>query len=411
LNPSKKLDVVRGAAQIASIRGMTEVHPDHKGEQVIFAIEYRVRGMLFPQSEPLVIDVRSPQPARFLFSRNSMAGRPAPDGEFFLDVLTRRKPKQAILSFLQELRSSKKMPVRPPFEFLADPRGKIRGLHHVERTGGPEAYEDFASGLQRDLYAAASRILSITRWRIDAAGPHQPIVEMCSGFFSFGSPVFNELPLPENILFEFERDLRVTDEQKADIIRYFENEIDEPLAHRLFREAWTARISSPRSAIMTGVAALEVRIKEAIAELVPGATWLVTNLPSPNVVKILTEGIQGLPAKNSIAGRVLPPPEAVLALLKNAVTLRNSLAHVGKGGIRRSDTQDMLAAIRDTLSLLDYYCGHEWAICHISESTVGQFTGVDVADLKRRINNEDQLLLQAKVKGSFQRSNLPSRLD
>lgn len=59
---------------------------------------------------------------------------------------------------------------------------------------------------------------------------------------------------------------------------YVNQGLDEPLGHLLFREAWNQRITNPTSALVIGMSAAEVAIKQFVSILVPDAEWLVLGI-------------------------------------------------------------------------------------------------------------------------------------
>jgi hypothetical protein len=83
----------------------------------------------------------------------------------------------------------------------------------------------------------------------------------------------------------------VKDVPSGEIVRLVEEGKEEPVAHQLFREAWALRDSNPASALVIGMAAAELGVKELIGALVPNAQWLAKEIPSPSLVKILREYI------------------------------------------------------------------------------------------------------------------------
>ena len=131
------------------------------------------------------------------------------------------------------------------------------------------------------------------------------------------------------------------------------------------------------------IAALEAAAKRCISELVPRTTWLLDNMPSPSVFKILRDYIPTLPARNLICGEVVIP-KALRSCIQDGVEVRNKIIHVGeipakeqesKGYTRfrlnlRSETYSLLFAVRDTVWLLDYYQGHSWALDYVRKSTL-----------------------------------------
>ena len=331
-------------------------------------------------------------------------------GHFYLRAVSRRTAGENLKTFLTEIITTNQLPERTKFEFKVDTQGKPQATYFREGTGGPQIYDEFASQLHQQLFDSASAILSIARWRVDAYGAHQPIVELCNGYFSFDGKTFHELPLPGSMYIEIKREFCTTDDQKEQNVEYYEKNVLEPFAHRMFREAWSERLRSPRSALIAGVASLEIGVKEAIADLVPDAEWIVFKLPTPDVVSILREGLQTLPVRLKIAGKVVPLPDDILKQLRTAVTMRNNLAHAGKGKVQRDKVNDILCLIRDILSLFDYYRGHEWALCHVSSATLAVLPGIDLAAIQEKIRTEDRL--QETTAGAvMQISDLPNRID
>jgi len=145
---------------------------------------------------------------------------------------------------------------------------------------------------------------------------------------------------------------------------------DEPIYHVLFREAWEQRSSSPGSALVIGMSALEVGVKSLIATLVPDARWLAMHLPAPPLIQILVDYVPTLPAQHAFSGKVKPPPPAVLDAIRKGVTLRNDLAHRGERPPDFDTLESILLAIKDCLWLFDYYGGYAWAAEFISRESL-----------------------------------------
>jgi hypothetical protein len=77
-------------------------------------------------------------------------------------------------------------------------------------------------------------------------------------------------------------------------VRLFREGIDEPFPYELMREAWAQRSANPRSALITAITALEIAVKQFIARRVPPADWLVENVPTPDVIKLIREYLPAL---------------------------------------------------------------------------------------------------------------------
>jgi hypothetical protein len=143
----------------------------------------------------------------------------------------------------------------------------------------------------------------------------------------------------------------------------------EPLGHELFREAWAIRGSNPRSSLLIGVAAAEVRFKELVSSLAPQAEWLAMNSPSPDLMKMLRSYLPTLPTKLRINNGAWPPPKTVRRLLTEAIAARNRIAHGAGDAIHGPALTKILHAIRDLLYLLDVYAGEQWAWDNVSHET------------------------------------------
>jgi hypothetical protein len=164
----------------------------------------------------------------------------------------------------------------------------------------------------------------------------------------------------------------VADAEWASFVGMAEAGVQEPIGHELLREAWGLRHDSPRSALVIGVAAAEVGMKQLVAALVPGARSLVEDLPAPPLARMAKHTLPELPIRASV-----PPdrrcPKAIHQLLDAAVRDRNATVHRGLEPSRYVHTT--LVGIREFLYLLDLYRGHEWAVDQLSPATL-QHLGV-----------------------------------
>lgn len=113
------------------------------------------------------------------------------------------------------------------------------------------------------------------------------------------------------------------------------------------------------------MAAAEIGTKQLVSQLVPDAAWLAENLPTPPLIRMLSEYLPQLPLVNTDPPLV-PPPSSILDSLRKGVKMRNSAAHVGARALDHDDVQAVIEAVQDLLWLFDYYAGHRWALDHLS---------------------------------------------
>jgi len=83
-----------------------------------------------------------------------------------------------------------------------------------------------------------------------------------------------------------------------DIRSLFDAGLEAPLALQLLVEAKSQTRTYPRSALVIGVTAAEIAIKQLVGELAPDTRWLLENLPSPPIFKIARDYIPTLKVKH-----------------------------------------------------------------------------------------------------------------
>jgi hypothetical protein len=146
----------------------------------------------------------------------------------------------------------------------------------------------------------------------------------------------------------------------------------------LFHEAWSQVGTNPRSALVIGVTAAEVGLKRLIATLVPGTDWLMEEVQTPPVGKILRKFLPTLQVKAKRGdGGPITPPRQLIRQIEKAVEYRNDVVHTGAAPPSREELAKMLRAISDLLWFFDVYLGEHWAIKHVSPETMKywQLTG------------------------------------
>jgi len=235
----------------------------------------------------------------------------------------------------------------------------------------PQAFQSFESQIHNELSDYATRTVRVLRWVHGVPGHHNP-VKLTLGM-SWSRDGFSWRPMPHTI------ELRIVSsvahsKWNDDIARNAEAVVraghNEPVGHELHHEAAEQAASNPRSALVIGIAAAEIGLKECISRLVPQARWLVEHAPSPPLVQMLVDFVPTLPAKATIGGKVLPPPSKIVETLKKGVAKRNQIVH-GRATTLDGDTlREVLWAVRDVLYLLDIYSGFVWAEKNISYETV-----------------------------------------
>jgi hypothetical protein len=141
------------------------------------------------------------------------------------------------------------------------------------------------------------------------------------------------------------------------------------IGQSIFYEAWQLRRSNPKVALVMAVAAAETGFKEYVADLMPETEWLLENIQSPPLIKMLREFMELIPTRETIHGKVLRPPKNIITLIQTGVEHRNKMVHTGKLELSIDKLLPILNAIKDLLWILDYYRGNSWAIQYLQKST------------------------------------------
>lgn len=263
-----------------------------------------------------------------------------------------------------------------------DPSARVVALLDAFRTAErPLIYDELeqplkslAETVQDELFSATVRVFGLLRWRNANPGSHRRFIDRGTTW-SLNGDDWYAMPVRVIPHGRVSRGLILTEESRRNVAELVAEGRAEPLAHELLREAQSAA-RDPRTALISSVAALEIGIKACVASLLPLAQWLVENVPSPPVERLLNEYLPTLPAKLTINGKILPPPPTHMATIKKAIGLRNKVVHSGKADVSWQTSNEVLRVVGDVLWLLDYYAGHAWALNHVTRQMADQLNGV-----------------------------------
>lgn len=234
----------------------------------------------------------------------------------------------------------------------------------------PDHFRDFIDQINGELADAIKRTVTTIRWYKDNRGPHNPFGVLD---FKWTSDGINWYTVPRSMRISVETIYSGIELNKKDeeiVLNLLSIDSIEPIYHSLFREAWGQRHPNPRSAIIMAISAVEVSVKHFIEKMVPDATWLVTRLQSPPVFLIFKEYLPKLRIDNKINGVTILPTERVINDLKKWVTIRNEITHLGKKTISGEELKEMLLTVKDILYIIDFNCGHRWAINYVRNETL-----------------------------------------
>ncbi len=223
--------------------------------------------------------------------------------------------------------------------------------------------------VDRELSDYANRTIRVLRW-VHSVGLQHRGLSRQSFTWSVDGETWKPVPSTGSLHASiYTTGFWISDRQRDYTVELVKQGVDEPLSHVLCREARQEQVHvNYRSALLLGIAAAEVGIKMFISDVLPDTVWLVENMPSPDIVKILREYLPKVPSRRAGSPKVVIP-EPIINRLKDARDRRNRLSHTGKVTIDRNDLDEWMSAIVDLLWLLDYYRGYDWAISHVRKET------------------------------------------
>ncbi len=206
----------------------------------------------------------------------------------------------------------------------------------------------------------ASKFVKTLRWRQGASGPHSPFSSI--GFeWSKDKTHWDAMPSTTRARGQVRKGI----DTSANAIRALEtvwlSGEEEPLGHELVREAFDIAGTSPRSALLIGVSALETSLKNYISFRVPNAHIILDEIPSPPVVRITQDVIPRLHKAVGVRNSAFPLKDDDKKTLQNWITQRNQVAHGTKQTVNVDELLVFLGFVRKILYKLDACRGQVWA--------------------------------------------------
>jgi hypothetical protein len=254
-------------------------------------------------------------------------------------------------------------------------------------NGFPCGYREFILSLHADMDRMASELFNIVRWQMGiVGGPLQ--------LHSYWSSMrWHDVTKSKDVIDEHGflnrqmiasvfalhalevQDVDFGEDCRAAVQKLLQVQSRQPLYHDLFREAWQNQRDNPRSALVMGIAAAETGFKTTMIDLNPSVKWIVENLQSPPLDRMLRDYFSELPVRNRIKGEVRRPPKSIITTIKQGIELRNKLVHGRDESPSHETVRRTLEAVRDLLYLLDYYRGYDWALERLRPETATSLTG------------------------------------
>ena len=155
----------------------------------------------------------------------------------------------------------------------------------------PNPFISFTEKIDKKLSDCARKSISYLRWRYAQEGPPAPISTRGLSWSNDDGKNWHPLPgsysirsvTPPSSVLKLEN---ISIDELKESIRLG---IEEPVYHELLREAKELKHKSARSSILVSISAAEIAVKEVLYKLVPNSQWLIENIQSPPIVRMIKE--------------------------------------------------------------------------------------------------------------------------
>lgn len=262
------------------------------------------------------------------------------------------------------------LPFKPKDDVLIAEDGSWGKGFSPRRYLCPQDISQLINLAESDLASQTDRFLKLLRWRqgVDAPGE---VVDHRTIYWKVGNGEDQIAPLdggplePTTVQGMF--GIRWDGVYPSDLQELWSAyDLTEPLGHVLLREAATLATESPRSSILIMTTALETAVKMHISKIVSNTGWLMEEMPSPPIHKVLRSYLPLIHQANGNEVEYWAKVKPFINKVEHLFNVRNKVAHTGKipkkvGKVEVGSIQDYLELVSDMLYLLDVLDGHEWA--------------------------------------------------
>lgn len=264
-----------------------------------------------------------------------------------------KEPSKKNLKIFQELAQNK-----IPEDVKADIY--LKKGDHLNLSNFPKHFIEFCEQSESEAEKVTEDVWSLFRWKFNLPNPHNPF-EKIDKTWSLDGSDWKKQPAKDYLMSYVIYPYRIRQEDCDIIATEFKKGVREPLAHKLFREAWSARFRNKSSSIVIGVAALETSVKSFVTHKIPEASWLISELQSPPILSLIKEFIPTLITPDQVNAKYFSISEDIIEQIRKGVTIRNDIVHGKTSNFDVVSLSNILVAIKYIIYLLDYHSGNEWA--------------------------------------------------
>jgi hypothetical protein len=234
----------------------------------------------------------------------------------------------------------------------------------------PRYLGDFLDEVRGDLQSQARRMFELVTWVTDAGMRHHRPLSTGVMEFSLQDGSWVRAPAygpgkPIGLRTDWGIDLDRIDWNN--LVEFAAEGRSAPVGHSLIREAHSLMKEAPRSAVVLAAAAAETAVKEAITRLAPDAAFLVDQVQSPPIPKLVNSYLPQLKSRGEDPARLMPVPKHIAHSLTWLFNTRNQVVHNRRQAHFFPNLVEAILDVEDLIWILDYHGGQPWALARLSQ--------------------------------------------
>ena len=282
--------------------------------------------------------------------------------DFSITTLFERKIKQEMYDALKTIRDGK-------YKFLSlsfDTDGtksqsvSVSSGKEGERYDLEKSYVSYFQSLLEEMVSAATNVFALAGWRVGSALDLSDLPDKAKLHWSENNKLWHRLLIRRNSGFITMGGAVQSSEDVGDELENLIKQGEKAPVYRTFIDQAMNNYKLDSSLVMA-VAALEIAVKNTIQKVHPETDWLLREIPSPPVLKILRDYIPTLNSPFIDDEDGLVAPQELLEEIQKAVNARNDIVH--KGSIDWSEKRRYESIVKMELVIrwLEYFQGHIWS--------------------------------------------------
>jgi hypothetical protein len=232
----------------------------------------------------------------------------------------------------------------------------------------PADWKAICDNVFAELSQDTSKFVKQLMWFFNISHVHDP-VQYIFLYCNTRGAEYHAVKLPSEPSTYWHNDVVWDNANRAAFISLWKSASEEPLGHELFREAGSLLHSAPRSALLMLANALEFAVKSYISQRVPATQWLLTEVQSPPISKMLRRFVPTLKPARGVDLSNWDALSKIFNRFDDLTTQRNHLAHRGTWELKIDKLIEFKDDVSDVLFILDYLSGQQWAINNVRKET------------------------------------------